>query len=75
VVAAIGVLKAVAFAFGFQDVAAVREAVQSRFGEALAAGLDDTASGVVPAATRGVSPVGATPLPPTHHVDCSPTLS
>ena len=27
------------------------------------------------AAARGVSPVGATPLPPTHHADCSPTLS
>jgi len=26
-------------------------------------------------ASRGVSPVGATPLPPTHHADCSPTLS
>ena len=42
---------------------------------AFVAGLDDTASGVVPAASRGVSPVGATPLPPTHHADCSPTLS
>jgi len=27
------------------------------------------------AASRGVSPVVATPLPPTHHADCSPTLS
>jgi transposase InsO family protein len=42
---------------------------------AFVAGLDDTASGVVPAASRGVSPVGATPLPPTHHADCSQTLS
>ena len=42
---------------------------------AFVAGLNDTASGVVPAASRGVSPVGATPLPPTHHSDCSPTLS
>ncbi len=42
---------------------------------AFVAGLDDRASGVVPAASRGVSPVGATPLPPTHHADCSPTLS
>jgi putative transposase len=42
---------------------------------AFVAGLDDTASGVVPAATRGVSPVGATPLSTTHHADCSPTLS
>jgi DNA-directed RNA polymerase specialized sigma24 family protein len=32
-------------------------------------------SAVVPAAARGVSPVGAAPLPPTHHADCSPTLS
>jgi len=30
---------------------------------------------LTPAASRGVSPVGATPLPPTHHADCSPTLS
>ena len=30
---------------------------------------------MTPAASRGVSPVGATPLPPTHHADCSPTLS
>jgi hypothetical protein len=37
---------------------------------AFVAGLDDTASGVVPAASRGVSPVGAMPLPPTHHADC-----
>jgi hypothetical protein len=42
---------------------------------AFVAGLDDTASGVVPAVARGVSPVGATPLPPTHHADCSSTLS
>ena len=42
---------------------------------AYVAGLDDTASGAFPAASRGVSPVGATPLPPTHHADCSPTLS
>jgi putative transposase len=42
---------------------------------AFVAGLDDTASGAVSAASRGVSPVGATPLPPTHHADCSPTLS
>ena len=43
---------------------------------AYAAGLDDTGSGVVPGPPRGVSPVGATPLPPTHHADsCSPTLS
>ena len=42
---------------------------------AFVAGLDDTASGAVPAASRGVSPVGAAPLPPTHHADCSPTLS
>ncbi|MFM7245190.1 MAG: integrase core domain-containing protein [Planctomycetaceae bacterium] len=42
---------------------------------AFVAGLNDTASGAVPAASRGVSPVGATPLPPTHHAECSPTLS
>ena len=42
---------------------------------AFVAGLEDTASGALPAASRGVSPVGATPLPPTHHADCSPTLS
>ena len=42
---------------------------------AFVAGLDDTATGAVPAASLGVSPVGATPLPPTHHADCSPTLS
>jgi len=42
---------------------------------AFVAGLDDTASGVVPAAARAVSPVGATPLPPTYHADGSPTLS
>ncbi|MFM7290236.1 MAG: transposase, partial [Planctomycetia bacterium] len=42
---------------------------------AFVAGLDDTASGVVSAASRGESPVGAAPLPPTHHADCSPTLS
>jgi hypothetical protein len=42
---------------------------------AFVAGLDDTASGAFPAASRGVSPVGATPLPPTHHADCCPTLS
>jgi transposase-like protein len=42
---------------------------------AFVAGLDDTASGMVPAAARGVSPVGAALLPPTHHADCSPTLS
>jgi hypothetical protein len=28
-----------------------------------------------PAASRGVSAVGAAPLPPTDHADCSPTLS
>jgi putative transposase len=42
---------------------------------AFVAGLDNTASGAVPAASRGASPVGAAPLPPTHHADCSPTLS
>ena len=42
---------------------------------AFVAGLDDMASGAVPAASRGVSTVGAAPLPPTHHADCSPTLS
>ena len=42
---------------------------------AFVAGRDDTASGVVPVASRGVCPVGSAPLPPTHHVDCSPTLS
>jgi putative transposase len=42
---------------------------------AFVTGLDNTASGVVPAASLGVSLVGATPLPPTHHADCSPTLS
>ncbi len=42
---------------------------------AYVAGLDDTASGAFPAAARGVSPVGATPLPSTHHANCSPTLS
>jgi hypothetical protein len=42
---------------------------------AFVAGLDDTASGAFSAAPRGVSPVGATPLPPTNHADCSPTLS
>jgi hypothetical protein len=42
---------------------------------AFVAGLDNTASGAVPAASRGASPVGATPLPPTHHADRSPTLS
>ena len=42
---------------------------------AFVAGLDDMASGAFPAASRGVSPVGATPLPPTHHADCSPSLS
>ncbi len=42
---------------------------------AYVAGLDDKASGAFPATSRGVSPVGATPLPPTHHADCSPTLS
>ena len=42
---------------------------------AFVAGLDDTASGAFPAASRGVSPVGATPLPPAHHADCSPSLS
>jgi len=30
---------------------------------------------LTPAASRGVSPVGSTRLPPTHHADCSPTLS
>jgi putative transposase len=39
------------------------------------AGLDDTASAAFPAASRGVSTVGATPLPPTYHADCSLTLS
>jgi hypothetical protein len=39
------------------------------------AGLDGKASGVVPVASRGVSNVGAAPHPPTHHADCSPTLS
>ena len=43
--------------------------------DAIFAGLDDTASGTVPAASRGVSTVGAAPLPPTHHADCSPNLS
>ena len=38
-------------------------------------GLDDKPTGAVPEASRGVSTVGATPLPPTHHADCSPTLS
>ena len=43
---------------------------------AYAAGLDDMGSGMVPGPPRGVSPVGATPHPPTHHADsCSPTLS
>jgi len=42
---------------------------------AFVAGLEDTASGAVPAASRGVSPVGPAPLPPTHHADCFPTLS
>ena len=42
---------------------------------AFVAGLDDTATGAVPAASLGVSPVGATPLPPTHQADWSPTLS
>ena len=43
---------------------------------AFIAGLDDTVSGAVPSSSRGVAPVGATPLPPTHHADsCSPTLS
>ena len=42
---------------------------------AFVAGLDNTASGAVPAASRGASPVGAAPLPPTHYADCSPTLS
>jgi transposase InsO family protein len=42
---------------------------------AFVAGLDGNASGVVPVASRGVSTVGAAPLPPTHHADCSPTLS
>ncbi len=37
--------------------------------------IADIASGVVPGASRGLSPVGATLLPPTHHADCSPTLS
>ncbi|MBM4013072.1 MAG: transposase family protein [Planctomycetes bacterium] len=36
---------------------------------AFVAGLDDTAFGAVPAASRGVFPVGAPPLPPTHHAD------
>jgi putative transposase len=41
---------------------------------AYAAGLDDTGSGMVPGPPCGVSAVGATPLPPTHHADsCSPT--
>jgi putative transposase len=38
---------------------------------AYVAGLDDMASGAFPAASRGVSPAGATPLPPTHHADGS----
>lgn len=42
---------------------------------AFVAGLDDTATGAVPAASLGVSPVGATSLPPTHQADWSPTLS
>ena len=42
---------------------------------AFVAGLDDTASGAVPAASRGVSPVGATPFPLKRHADCPPTLS
>jgi transposase InsO family protein len=42
---------------------------------AFVARLDDRASGEVSAAARGVSPVGATPLPPTQHANCSPTLS
>jgi hypothetical protein len=43
---------------------------------AYAAGLDATGSGVVRGPPRGVSPVGAAPLPTTHHADsCSPTLS
>jgi putative transposase len=33
---------------------------------AFVAGLDDTASGAVPAASRGVPPVVAAPLPPTN---------
>lgn len=41
---------------------------------AFIAGLDDTASGMVPVAPRGVSPVGPTPLPPTRRAGCSPTL-
>ena len=39
------------------------------------AGLDDTTSGMVPAASCGVPPIGATPLPPTHYADYSPILS
>ncbi|NDC63354.1 MAG: transposase [Planctomycetia bacterium] len=42
---------------------------------AVVAGLDDTASGEVPAAAYGASPVRAAPLPPAHHADCCPTLS
>ena len=43
---------------------------------AYVAGLDDTASGLAPGPTRGVSQVGAAPLPSTHHADsCSATLS
>ncbi len=40
------------------------------------AGLDDMGSGVAPWPPHGVSPVGAAPLPTTHHADsCSPSLS
>ncbi len=39
------------------------------------AGLDDMTSGMVPAASRGVPPVGASSLPPRHCADYSPTLA
>lgn len=41
---------------------------------AFVARLGDTTSGVVPAASRGVSLVGAIALPPTHHTEYFPTL-
>ncbi|MFM7034628.1 MAG: hypothetical protein ACKOYJ_05460, partial [Planctomycetia bacterium] len=63
-------------AFGYHSgISSTADAVKWLTPAAFVARLDDTASGVVPAASRGVSPVGATPLPPTHHADCSPTLS
>jgi len=43
---------------------------------AFGAGPDDVASPLmIPAAARGVSPIGVVPLPPTDHADCSATLS